>query len=470
MKNSVLSICGSLFLLLPLPLSVQAGFLKEWQVKETASAPILVTGRVLAVHSNERVPEGRLSWKDETWSMTADVEVLRSFPSTGTPLPHQIQVHFLALGPSVTAIMCCSPPPLPNIKPGDISILPLRENNNPGSQAWELTAESGVDITIPVRAEIESEPAPPPSARAFLIREFANTLSRGTPGEIVALSSYLSRQGEDLSGELMPLLDPAIGNNRQQWAEVAANLHAARGIPRPTVAELFSEEPEILHKLAPMQGNLKLIEAALRKLQSSPATDELLIRTWIADAPLNAWGAANSLIEFSDNAVTSEGLRQALRNDLTGSSYIAMVLANHGNSTILPDAVARAFRVLDDPTGHGPNFTDVQGAAALLRDHGSDQELARLAAIVQKYQTLDPKYYATLWQYATESDNPREVRVLAVVLTDRRIAFRTLRYCDLALGEFDRLTKERFDLEAAGIPERDAAIAHALASIKAQTN
>jgi hypothetical protein len=48
-------------------------------------------------------------------------------------------------------------------------------------------ANSGVDITIRVRGDAGGEPAPPPpSARAFLIREFANTLSRGTAGEIAA--------------------------------------------------------------------------------------------------------------------------------------------------------------------------------------------------------------------------------------------------------------------------------------------
>jgi hypothetical protein len=191
----------------------------------------------------------------------------------------------------------------------------------------------------------------------------------------------------------MPLLEAAIGDNRQQWAEVAASLHAARGIPRPTVAELFSTKPETPPKAGPLQGNLPLLQAALRKLQPSTETDDLLIRAWIANAPFNACGSANSLVEYADSPVTTETLRQALRNDLRGSSYIAMVLANHGNKAIVPDAVARAFRVTDDPTGLGVDFNEVQGAAALLRDQGSDQELTRLAAIVRKYQTLDAKYY-----------------------------------------------------------------------------
>jgi hypothetical protein len=361
------------------------------------------------------------------------------------------------------------PPQLPDIESGDVRILPLRKNAiNPASEPWQLMADSGVDITIPVRADAESEPAPlPSSARSFLIQEFASTLSRGTPGEIAALSGYLSRKQEDFSGELMPLLE-VIGDNRQQWAEVAASLDAARGIPQPTVAELFAAKPGTLPKGARLQGNLPLLLAALRKLGPSPATDDLLIRTWIANAPLNAWGSANSLVEYADSPVATEALRQALRNDLRGSSYIALVLANSGNQAILPDAVARAFRVTDDPMGLGADFNEVQGAAALLRDHGSDQDLTRLAAIVRKYQTLDAKYYGVLWQYAAESDNPREVRILAVVLADRRIASGSMRYCDYALGEFDRLTKEQFDIAAASIPERDAAISRALAWIKAR--
>ena len=49
------------------------------------------------------------------------------------------------------------PPPLPGIKSGQVRILPLRENTNPASEPWQLMADSGVDITIPVRADPESD-------------------------------------------------------------------------------------------------------------------------------------------------------------------------------------------------------------------------------------------------------------------------------------------------------------------------
>ena len=58
-------------LLLLAATGAEAGFLKTWQLKETAEAPVLVVGRVIGVQKVERVPNESLTWKAETWSMTA---------------------------------------------------------------------------------------------------------------------------------------------------------------------------------------------------------------------------------------------------------------------------------------------------------------------------------------------------------------------------------------------------------------
>jgi hypothetical protein len=213
---------------------------------------------------------------------------------------------------------------------------------------------------------------------------------------------------------------------------------------------------------------LSLAQAALRKLNASSETDELLIRTWIADAPFNAWGSANSLVEYAEDPTTTEVLQQALAADLRGSSYIALVLAHSGNKSILPAALARAFRVVDRPEAQGADYVDLQGAAALLRDYGSDRDLTQLAALVRKYQTLAPKFYGVLWQYATLSGSPREARVLAVVLSDRRVVSGDMRYCDFALGELQRATGKHFVNDGATVQERDEAVSKGLAWIRAQ--
>lgn len=439
------------------------GFIKTWQLKETANAPILVVGRVLSVEKRDRVPEGSLSWKAETWNMTAQVEVLRSFSRSGAALAiQQLPVSFLAYGPSVTQFTNGYPPPLPHFEPGQVLILPLQENQHPGSELWRLTADSGVDLTIRSRAAV-SDFVPPGTARLFLLREIADTLSRGTPGDVSAVAAYLAGQNEDLAGEIVPLLEPAIAQDRQRWAEVAANLLAAQGIPRPSVADLLSGKAE--PKDWPMRPSLFLAQAALRKLKASPETDALLIHTWIAEAPLHAWGSANSLIEYASHPVTTETLRQALDSDVSGSSYVALVLVRSGNRDVLPEALARALKIADRPDA---GYDDLQGAAALLRDYGSDRELKQLAGLVRKYQTRDEKFYQLLWQYATEGGNRREARVLAVVLRDRRPAFADVRYCDLAVGVLERAVGEHFGASGKTVHERDAAVSKALVWIVSQ--
>ncbi len=158
-------------------------------------------------------------------------------------------------------------------------------------------------------------------------------------------------------------------------------------------------------------------------------------------AVARAWGSANSLLEYADNPITTETLRKALRNDLDRSSYIAWAFARTGHQATLPEALLRALKVADRPDAE---VSDIQGAAALLRDFGSDRQLNELAALVRKYQTGDRKFCHLLWQYATESGNFREARVLAVVLRDRRIVSGETRYCDLAVSVLEKAAGQSF--------------------------
>jgi hypothetical protein len=445
---------------------LDAGFVKFWQLKETAAAPVLVVGRVVGVQQNERVVEGSPSpqLNTETWAMTAEIEVLRSHTASGEPVAaNRLKVHFLAYGPSVTRFVNGYPPPLPHIEPGQVLILPLQENKNPVSEVWRLMAESGVSLTIPSRAEFPDSRPSPATARLFLVREIGNMLSRGTGSELAAIARYLGGQNDDVTGELMPTLEPAIGTDRQRWADVATSLLAAQGIPRPSVADLISGKTE--SKDSPLRGSLFLAQAALRKLGASPEADTPLIKAWIREAQWNAWGSANSLIEYAANPVTIETLQSALQNGLSGSSYIALVLVRNGNRAILPDALTRALKVADRPDA---DSTDLQGAAALLRDYGTDQQLKQLADLVRKYQAQDRKFYGVLWQYATESGNPREARVLAVVLGDRRIVSGETRYCDFALGVLERAVGQHFGTGGKTVQQRDDAVSKALAWLKSQ--
>ena len=444
------------------PSAAEAGFIRIWKISEAAAAPVLVVGRVLAVQRGEPVPNGTLPWTPQTSYMTAEIQVLRSCRNSGEPLAlDRIQVHFLAYGPIMTQMVNATP--LPNISSGDVLVLPLKENPQPFRDAWNLMADSGMDLVMPVRAEIPLSDPAPASARAFLDREIVNVLSRGSPPEVFGVASYLAQQGEDLVGEFAPLLESAVGDDRRRWAEIATSLLAGQGIPQPSVADLLSGKAQ--QKEWPGRGSFFLAQFALEKLKASPETDALLIATTIADMSAHAWGSANVLLEFADNPLTMEGVRKALRDDINGSSYVASTLVHNGHWSILPEALARALKVADRPDG---DPTDLQGAAAVLRDYGSDQDLKQLAALVRKYQTQDQKFYNILWQYCTEAGNPREALVLAAVLQDRRIDFDDYRYCDYAVGVLARAAKQDFGAGGKTLKERDDAVSRALAWIASQ--
>ena len=70
----------------------------------------------------------------------------------------------------------------------------------------------------------------------------------------------MSNETDNVVPELMPQLELLIGDNRQQWAEIATNLHAWHWCnAQPTVAELFGVEivkPEF------GRGSVPLIQAA----------------------------------------------------------------------------------------------------------------------------------------------------------------------------------------------------------------
>ena len=440
----------------------QARPVRVLDLREMAAAPVLVVGEVLAVQEGGSVHDPSFPWSAESQEMSAEVHVLRSYTASGKPLPlDQIRLRFLAyLGTSPPMV---GGPVFPKIEPGRVLVLPLQSNKNPASDLWKLLLDEGMGLTIPSRAEMLAASPPPANARAFLLREIANTFSRGTPMEAAAVGKYLSSQSENLAPELVPLLDPAIGNDRSRWAEVATGTLATTGIPRPTIAELLGREtqPEEWEH----RRSLFIAQAALRKLGASPQTDNLLIRKLIADAPVHAWGSAGTLLEFADNPVTTKTLRQALKDDLAGSSYIAWTLARNGHQEVLQEALGRALKVANRP---GADKTDLQGAAMLLRDYGSDQQLQELASMIRKYQITNRQFYFSLWQYSTQAGNPREARVLAVVLQNRRVAFSETRVCDIALSELEKATGQHFGAGAKTAAERDAALSRALDWLKSE--
>jgi hypothetical protein len=110
------------------------------------------------------------------------------------------------------------------------------------------------------------------------------------------------------------------------------------------------------------------------------------------------------------------------------------------------------------------DYADVQGAIELLQGFGNDQQRRQLADAVAKCQIRDREYYQVLWRFATESNNPLEARVLAVVLRDRTIfAGLDIRVCDYAVGLLEQAVGQQFASAGKTLAERDEAVSRAMA-------
>jgi len=404
-----------------------------WLLSDLEKAPLLITGQVVSIQKIEQAAKESETWGHEVWRMTANIRVLRSF-KTGEPFAQdQIQLTFLQFAPNQALL---SPPPLPNIEPGETLVLPLKQNDDP-AKPWALLDYQGAHLTIPAHAELTESHAGPGTAHAFILRELSNVIAHGTRREMFAMASYLRSQSGATARELLPAVELQVAPNDQvRWLDIATGLITGVGIPRPTFAELRNPEAKIPDWAV-------IPRTALLKIGDPLEADPPIIQQLLADAPINAWGSAMSLLEFGDHPALIAGLRQALRDDVSGSCYIAWTQAHRGYTAVLDDALPRALRVLSQPD----RTVDVQGAAALLRDFGSDQQLQQLAALARKYQTTDRDFYSSLWQFSVDSEHPpRNARVLDVVLSDYEPVkgINGIRICDYASGILARAVGEEF--------------------------
>jgi hypothetical protein len=92
-----------------------------------------------------------------------------------------------------------------------------------------------------------------------------------------------------------------------------------------------------------------------------------------------------------------------------------------------------------------------------------------LVSLLARWKREDEKRYRALWSAAAYGHEPRELRLAAILIDDRRYGFGTLRYCDVAAGEVQMISGVKFGLsQQASLDERDRAVARAAAWLKNQ--
>jgi hypothetical protein len=268
----------------------------------------------------------------------------------------------------------------------------------------------------------------------YVLREVASPLSSGTRGEVFTEASYLARRDSaGFATELMRLLESGVGRDPDRWALMAAALVGSMGMPRPTIAEFYSEtQPERVHAFSG-----PVLTLVLRRLGETEEAKGRLIHQLLENSDLNSWGVGLTLEEFARDPRLIRELTSMLRASRPGSLWVARDVLSTGQRDVLKEATALAFRYIESSS---EDHEELQQACWVVRDFGSDAEFSRLVGDIKRYQYQDTKHYDELWTAVLWSNNKREVAVLDVLLTDERTyGAGGHRYSEIARGELMRI-------------------------------
>jgi len=421
-----------------------------YSFRQYEQAPVLVVGRVLEVQLGSVVHEPYFSPYGEVLEATATVEVLRSRSSADDPAnPGAGQQILLRIyryvdGPNPSSGPSPSPPV---VDERHTYVFPLRARDG---VLWHLAGDHG-DFAVQLATPQSLQDVAPPTSRDFLLDEAAGVIVRGTAMQVRdsarGLHDFI---GDDEAADFFARLEAAIGTDAPRLARLEALYTFGQpnfGGPGGT-----SVDPP-----------LDVAKWASERLARSPQRARLLAETLIENMELA--NRAGPFLEAADQVILIPALRRALRERRVGALYLASELLRMNHPELLPDAMARAFEIADDPSLDGQ---ELQMAGYLVGERGSESELRAYALLVRKYRDADPAFYSRLWQSASFEGAKNAGYVLAVVLEDQRIAFRDVRYADLAAGALQRQTGEDFGVEYNDPPlfARDRSIARAIAWLR----
>jgi hypothetical protein len=344
----------------------------------------------------------------------------------------------------------------PRFETGQTALFALAQGAN---GLWHLVADEGENLTVPALVSEPRTPEALPNGRAFIIAELANTLANGDTAGRYAAAVYLRESLEGWPDGFRETAERAIGTNDDRWLEVACALLASLGVPHPAVAELMGKAN--LPDLGNLRGAAQGASWALVKGANRDYPDRL-IRCLLRNMPVYDWGASNELVEFRDSALVVSGMKDSLSRDPAGSIYAAWALVSHGQLGFLPEALDAAAKLVSAPESVLMNR--LQASSGLLRDYGSESQFDVIPATLRRLKNENEDAYRNLYGSVSERKSPRELRVASILIDDRRPGFRTLRYCDVAAADVEKLSGQAFGIkQEMTLEERDRAVALAAA-------
>jgi len=302
-----------------------------------------------------------------------------------------------------------------------------------------MVVDEGIGHIIPAAQTVPEFGHSAGSGREFVLREIASVLNRGTPDELAAESMYLGMQQQltphgttAFSPDLLRLTTSAIGDAQDRRAVIAASLLVGLGTPRPTVAELRAGTG------AAAVGNWpgSFLVAVLQKLGASSMIDQRLAHDLFLISERTGGAGASVLAEFAGNPEAIQELRERLKSLRPGALYVARVVLNSGPTAIRADALAAAWRYIEEP---GSDRSDFNSACALIRDYGDDEQFNRLVQKIKDAEYQNQRFFDMLWSAILYSESPREKPVIEILMKDPRSVSWGPTYATIAANEASRL-------------------------------
>jgi hypothetical protein len=314
---------------------------------------------------------------------------------------------------------------------------------------WHLSGDHG-DFAVLLAAPRPRQDAPRPTNRDFLLDEAAGVLAEGTAEEVRDSARELHDFiGEEQAADFFALLEAAIGTDAPKLARVQALYLFGQPI--------FGGPGEAI-----VDPPLDVAKWASERLAGFPQRARLLAETLLEN--MEFANRVGSLLEVADQAILVPGVRRALHEGQPGALYLAQELLGTNHPELLPDALARAIQIADDPSLEGQ---ELHMAGRFVAERGSEAEQKTYAQLVRKYRDADPLFYRRLWQSVEFLHNQNAGYVLAVVLEDQRIVHSDIRHADFAVWALQRQTGEDFGMhQNASRFARDRSIARALAWLR----
>jgi hypothetical protein len=327
------------------PASLSASFIKEWHIADLEGAPVLIVGRVETVRKEFQVLHDTRVQHAETWAMASQVEVIRSYASSGEEVlapSGTITVRFFAYAPGPTLFVNGTTPPLASLRAGEVLLIPLQRNENPTRDPWMLLGIEGVGLIVPVRPVLDEALTQPHTGRQFVLREIANSLSHGTPAEMSTAGAYVHNEYQNLASGLMPHLRKAIGVDERRWANVLVDL---MGTQRPSLNDLKAGHWRDANWNPSTDHGFSIASAILNQLPDTPATGRLITDALIERMSFTPEYASFLARDYATDDYFVASLKSALDKRQPGSLYVASSLVNGGYKLFQPYALAAARQI-----------------------------------------------------------------------------------------------------------------------------